>query len=154
MPGRLTEGVCIVETPELRNLVLGDAIGTIILSLLDDVTASREIETLEPAVRFALNGQRQGQDFLERLGRRAGREYELRNRNAEAEEIREMERRRADAEELAIRATVQFPRLWSVLLRLPLGTTLTFTRQDEVGGQFKSKVMQLRLTCEMKSKKN
>ena len=115
----------------MRNLVLGDAIGTIILSLLDDVTASREIETLEPAVRFALNGQRQGQDFLERLGRRAGREYELRNRDAEAEEIREMERRRADAEELAIRATVQFPRLWSVLLRLPLGTTLTFTRQDE-----------------------
>ena len=134
MPGRLREGVCIVETPELRNLVLGDAIGTIILSLLDDITASREIETLEPAVRFALNGQRQGQDFLERLGRRAGREYELRNRNAEAEEIREMERRRADAEELAIRATVQFPRLWGVLLRLPLGTTLTFTRQDEVGG--------------------
>ena len=132
MPGRLREGVCIVETPELRNLVLGDAIGTIILSLLDDITASREIETLEPAVRFALNGQRQGQDFLERLGRRAGREYELRNRNAEAEEIREMERRRADAEELAIRATVQFPRLWSVLLRLPLGT-LTFTRQDEGG---------------------
>ena len=44
MPGRLTEGVCIVETPELRGLVLGDAIGTIILSLLDDVTASREIE--------------------------------------------------------------------------------------------------------------
>ena len=74
MPGRLTEGVCIVETPELRGLVLGDAIGTIILSLLDDVTASREIETLEPAVRFALNGQRQEQNFLERLGRRAGRE--------------------------------------------------------------------------------
>ena len=133
MPGRLTEGVCIVETPELRGLVLGDAIGTIILSLLDDVTASREIETLEPAVRFALNGQRQGQDFLERLGRRAGREYELRNRIAEAEQILEMERRRADAEEIAIRATVQFPRLWSALLRLPLGTTLTFTRQDEAG---------------------
>ena len=131
MPGRLREGVCIVETPELRGLVLGDAIGTIILSLLDDVTASREIETLEPAVRFALNGQSQGQDFLERLGRRAGREYELRNRIAEAEQIQEMERRRADAEEIAIRATVQFPRLWSVLLRLPLGTTLTFTRQDE-----------------------
>ena len=34
IPGRLTEGVCIVETPELRGLVLGDAIGTIILSLL------------------------------------------------------------------------------------------------------------------------
>ena len=133
MPGRLREGVCIVETPELRGLVLGDAIGTIILSLLDDVTASREIETLEPAVRFALNGQRQGQDFLERLGRRAGREYELRNRIAEAEQILEMERRRADAEEIAIRVTVQFPRFWSVLLRLPLGTTLTFTRQDEAG---------------------
>ena len=131
LPARLTDRVCIVETPELRRLVLGDAIGTIILSLLDDITASRQIETLEPAVRFALREQRGDQDFLERLGRRVGREYELRNRNAGAEEFQEMRLRRAEAEEIAIRATVQFPRLWSVLLRLPLGTTLTFTRQDD-----------------------
>ena len=154
LPGRLTERVCIVETPELRRLVLGDAIGTIILSLLDDVTASSEIETLEPAVRFALRSQREGQNFLERLSQHIGREYELRNRNAEPEDIRNIRERRAAAEELAIRATVHFPRLWSVLLRLPLSTTLTFTRMDDGNSLVQFQDYQTRITLRNKIEEN
>ena len=131
LPGRLTDRVCVVETPELRRLVLGDAIGTIILSLLDDVSASTEIETLEPIVRYAVRQQREGQDFIDRIAQRIGRDYELRNRQVDPVEAENFRLERARAEELAIRATVIFPRLWSVLLRLPLGTFLTFNNPPE-----------------------
>ena len=49
MRQRMADGhnaICIVETRQLRRLVLGDALGSITLSLLDDLESSKYINTL------------------------------------------------------------------------------------------------------------
>ena len=44
--GRRRRELCIVEIPELRKLVLGDALGSIAMALLDDENSSKHIGTL------------------------------------------------------------------------------------------------------------
>ncbi len=107
---RRRENICVVETPDLRELVLGDAIGTIVLALLDDLNSQAHIGTIQPILHEA-ERLREHQDV------RATRErYELR-----------MRLRGNRAEQLINRATITFPRLWSVFLRRPLGSRMTFT---------------------------
>jgi hypothetical protein len=107
---RRRENICVVETRELRELVLGDAIGTIVLALLDDLKSQAHIGTIQPILHEARR-MRERQDV------RAARERD---------ELR-MRLRENRAEQLINRATITFPRLWSVFLRRPLGSRMTFT---------------------------
>ena len=103
--------ICIVETQQLRKLVLGDALGSITLSLLDDLESQRYINTLRSHIR-----RHRQRDPVHPDVQQHNRAIELRQlleRN-----IIEQER---------VRATESFPRLFSVLLRLPLGSRVTFT---------------------------
>ena len=101
--------ICIVELPELRNLVFGDAIGTIVMALLDDITSQRHIHTLKLHVEYHMNKERN----LNLEAVNEARELRGRLRNNEIQ-------RRED------RYTDLFPRLWGVLLRRPLGERMTF----------------------------
>ena len=103
--------ICVVETPELRRLVIGDALSAVILALLDDLKSQQQIDTLRSFIR------------------------EVRPRRAENPEV--VEHRQAENLRFRLRNnmayfrtrryTEVFPRLWSVLLRLPLGERMTFT---------------------------
>ena len=103
--------LCVVETPQLRRLVIGDALSSVILALLDDLNSQQHIDTLRSYIREVR--PRQAVDPRVAEFRQAENlRYQLRNNLAE-------HRTR--------RYTVLFPRLWGVLLRLPLGERLTFT---------------------------
>ena len=43
----LVRELCIVEDPSLRKLVIGDAIGSIVMALLNDKTSRKNINTLD-----------------------------------------------------------------------------------------------------------
>jgi len=43
----LVKELCIVEDPSLRKLVIGDAIGSIVMALLNDKTSRKNINTLD-----------------------------------------------------------------------------------------------------------
>jgi len=43
----LVRELCIVEDPSLRKLVIGDAIGSIVMALLNDKTSRKDINTLD-----------------------------------------------------------------------------------------------------------
>jgi hypothetical protein len=43
----LVKELCIVEDPSLRKLVIGDAIGSIVMALLNDKTSRKNIDTLD-----------------------------------------------------------------------------------------------------------
>ena len=105
--------LCIVELPELRRLVIGDAVATIVMSLLDDMNSQNHIHTLRMHVNEHLHRERN-----ERLGEineaRMLRERLMRNRIGI----------------VARRNTELLPRLWSALLRRPLGERLTFTAMN------------------------
>ena len=105
--------LCIVELPELRRLVIGDAVATIVMSLLDDMNSKNHIHTLRMHVNEHLHRERN-----ERLGEineaRMLRERLMRNRIGI----------------VARRNTELLPRLWSALLRRPLGERLTFTAMN------------------------
>ena len=105
--------LCIVELPELRRLVIGDAVATIVMSLLDDMNSQNHIHTLRMHVAEHLHRERN-----ERLGEineaRMLRERLMRNRIGI----------------VARRNTELLPRLWSALLRRPLGERLTFTAMN------------------------
>ena len=114
---RRDRAICIVERPELRRLVLGDAIGSIVLALLDDLNSQRHIDTLRQHI--AMHKPR---DAIDPDTAEYNRAEELRYRlahNRVAETYR--------------RCTESFPRIWSVLLRLPLGERLTFTAMNRNG---------------------
>ena len=116
--------ICIVERPELRRLVLGDAMGSIVLSLLDDINSSKHIDTLRRHIGTHSSDSR-----------RRAREIPQPH-----PELREMQEAQALRERLAHnrvnqrvhRATRSFPALWGVLLRLPLGERMTFTQMGGV----------------------
>ena len=38
--------ICIVEKPELRRLVIGDAVASVVMALLDDMNSSKDVDTL------------------------------------------------------------------------------------------------------------
>ena len=100
--------LCIVEQPGLRRLVIGDAISSIVLALLDDLNSQREIYTLRSHIQS--NGPRDPQ--IEAIN--------------EARFLRDRLRGN-DLERRARRCSRLFPRLWSVLLRSPLGERMVFT---------------------------
>ena len=114
--------ICVVETPELRRLVLGDALGGIVLALLDDSNSARRIDTLNPILHEAARLRIREEEMRMDAQREIGGPMDLEHR---ARDIAEQERQEARnaAEEIAIRATVIFPRLWSVILRCQIGTT-------------------------------
>ena len=105
--------LCIVELPELRKLVIGDAVATIVMSLLDDINSQNHIHTLRMHISQHLHRERN-----ERLG-------EIN----EARMLRERLRRNR-IEARARRGRDLLPRLWGVLLRRPLGERLTFTAMN------------------------
>ena len=105
--------ICIVETPRLRRLVLGDALGSVTLTLLDDLQSQRHINTLSSHIRENL---------------KQPTDPEIRQ-HQRAVELRQMLRtNRIEIERN--RVTESFPRLFSVLLRLPLGSRVTFTAMN------------------------
>lgn len=139
----------MVETPHLRSLVLGDALGAIILALLDDIASQHRIETLRPVLRDAgiirgrggANGNRVLNRLAERVRRDRLQEIAERHNEDDIDEIQrlmqqEEEQRmeaRNQAEEIAIRATVTFPRLWSVILRCQIGGRVRLTQRGDRG---------------------
>ena len=145
LPRSFANHICVVETPQLRSLVLGDALGAIILALLDDIGSQQRIETLRPVLRDAgIIRERSGANrngVLNRLAERVRRdrlqEIAERQNEADLDEIQrlmqqEEEQRlevRNQAEEIAIRATVAFPRLWSAILRSQIGTRVRLTQR-------------------------
>ena len=111
------DSICIVETPQLRRLVLGDALGSITLSLLDDMESQRHINTLRQHIRR--NRPRQP----------VHPEIQLHNRAMELRQLLQSN----TVEQERRRTTESFPRLFSVLLRLPLGSRVTFTAINRDG---------------------
>ena len=102
--------ICIDELPELRRLVLGDALGGTILALLDDTQSQRFIHTVAGYIREAT--PRETDPAVAVLRQAENLRFRLRNNLAE-------NRTR--------RYTELFPQLWSVLLRCPLAERLEFT---------------------------
>lgn len=107
--------ICIVERPELRRLVLGDAMGSIVLSLLDDVNSSRHIDTLRR--------------HLEENKGVSRRTHQANPEVREMQEALELRQRLANnrVDRRVTRATREFPMLWGVFLRLPLGERMMLT---------------------------
>ncbi len=121
--------LCIVETPEMRSLVIGDAIGGIILALLDDLGSRENIDTIDRHLnRFHVDD--------DRPGRYEVRHPEFRRILRLADDRRHLRERleNNDVAELIRRCTQSFPRLWSALLRMPLGERMTFTAM-RTGGE-------------------
>ncbi|MAK32872.1 MAG: hypothetical protein CL386_02655 [Acidiferrobacter sp.] len=102
--------LCIVELPELRKLVLGDAVATIVMALLDDMNSQRHIHTLKMHVSGHIHRERDGH-------LRAVNEVRMLRERLERNNLQRRVRR----------FTVLLPRLWGVLLRRPLGERMTFT---------------------------
>ena len=107
--------ICIVERPELRRLVLGDAMGSIVLSLLDDVNSSRHIDTLRR--------------HIDQNRSRPMREHRVNAEEREMMEALHLRDRLANnrINRRVTRATRHFPTFWGVLLRLPLGERMVLT---------------------------
>jgi len=103
--------ICVVESPQLRRLVIGDALSSVILALLDDLNSQQHIETLRSYIREVRPRQAVDPQVAE-YRQAENLRFRLRNNLAEYR---------------TRRYTVLFPRLWSVLLRLPLGERVIFT---------------------------
>ena len=104
--------ICIVERPELRRLVIGDAIGSVVLALLDDLKSQSRIATLRHHIATHSPGQAPPHPDVREMDMADNLRDALAN-NRIAERVR--------------RCTESFPRLWSALLRMPLGERVTFT---------------------------
>ncbi len=116
VPLRQRDNICIVETDELRGLVLGDALGAISLALIDDINSQTKIDTIGPVLEAA-NQLREDE-----------KTHDVRTRNRLHQELEGN-----PAEQLVRRATETFPRLWSVLLRLPIGARMRLTPMQNNG---------------------
>ena len=108
--------LCIVESPQLRRLCLPDALGSTIMALKNDLVSQRYIDTVAQYIREVTPSNRDPRNAAVDVVRNA---QELRNRL-----------RNNQAEAAVRRYTEAFPRLWSVLLRRPLGYRLTLTARD------------------------
>jgi hypothetical protein len=102
--------LCIVESPELRRLVIGDALSSITLSLLDDLKSQQYIDTLRGYIREVT--PRTVDPQVAAVRQAENLRFRLRNNLAEYR---------------TRRYTVLFPQLWGVMLRCPLGERMTFT---------------------------
>ena len=103
--------ICVVESSQLRRLVIGDALSSVILALLDDLNSQQHIATLRSYIREVRPRQAVDPQVAE-YRQAENLRFRLRNNLAEYR---------------TRRYTVLFPRLWSVLLRLPLGERVIFT---------------------------
>lgn len=101
-------GICIVEQRELRKYVIGDSVGMVMLTLLDDVNSQRKIETLRDHMRLLLT--REQRESLDR-------------------EVLMDINRGNPAEAIVRRYTRLFPILWRVMLSRPLMSRMTFRAQ-------------------------
>ena len=104
--------ICIVERPELKRLVVGDAVASVVMALLDDMSSKRNIDTLRNHISRRLK------EDEERL-------------NPEIAQMNQARwyRRRLENNGVADRVrryTESFPQLWGALLRLPLGERMAF----------------------------
>ena len=104
--------ICIVEKPELKRLVAGDAVASVVMALLDDLSSRRNIDTLRNHIQ---NTVRQEEE-------RANPEIAQMN---EARWFRRRLRQNRVADRVR-RYTEVLPMLWGALLRLPLGERMTF----------------------------
>ena len=102
--------LCIVESHELRRLVIGDALSSIILALLDDLKSQQYIDTLRGYIHEVT--PRTVDPQVAAVRQAENLRFRLRNNLAE-------HRTR--------RYTLLFPQLWGVMLRCPLGERMTFT---------------------------
>ncbi len=105
--------ICIVETQELRRLVIGDALSSVVLALLNDLVSQRQIDTLRRHIRsFSPEPAHRADPDVEHM--REARWLNMRaGRNPINSRIR--------------RYTNLFPRLWGAILRSPLGARVTLT---------------------------
>ena len=105
--------ICIVETQHLRRLVIGDAISSVVLALLNDLVSQREIDTLRRHIMaFSPDPTHRPDPEAEQL--REARWLNWRNnRNPINSRVR--------------RYTILFPRIWGVFLRSPLGARATLS---------------------------
>ena len=111
--------ICIVETPELRRLVIGDAVASVVMALLDDINSSKSVNTLRNHIsnQRARDAQIENPDIAHM---NEARWFENRLRiNRVADRVR--------------RYTESFPTLWGVLLRVPLGERITFRSIRDAG---------------------
>ena len=128
--------ICIVERQQLRRLVIGDAITSVVLALLNDLSSQRHIDTLRRHIR----------EF--------GPDSRYRVADRETEHLREamMLNRRIIGNPVNARLrryTVTMPRLWGVLLRSPLGERMTLTamRANEPNVIFDGSQTRFSTTC-------
>jgi hypothetical protein len=102
--------LCIVERHELRRLVIGDALSSIILALLDDLKSQQHIDTLRGYIREVT--PRTVDPQVAAVRQAENLRFRLRNNLAEYR---------------TRRYTVLFPQLWGVMLRSPIAERITFT---------------------------
>ena len=110
-PGDI-EVLCIDESPELKKLVIGDAVATIILALLDDLKSREKITNLD---HYLDNNMLLLDDELV---------------NEELDENIQIIQPSNRLLTMTNRYTLEFPSLWGVLLRRPLGERITFTAMN------------------------
>jgi hypothetical protein len=110
-PGDI-EILCIDESPELKKLVIGDAVATIILALLDDLKSREKITNLD---HYLDNNMLLLDDELV---------------NEELDENIQIIQPSNRLLTMTNRYTLEFPSLWGVLLRRPLGERITFTAMN------------------------
>ena len=108
--------ICIVEKPELRRLVIGDAVASVVMALLDDMNSSKDVDTLR---KHIFSRRRSLDENANPMMANLAREMD------EARRYRDRLMRNGVAERVR-RYTESFPTLWGVLLRAPIGERLTF----------------------------
>ncbi len=113
--------ICIVETPAMKSLSLGDAFGGVVLTLLDDENSRKLIPPLDAHMNMRSERMEVSEEgnYHGRLADDVRRIYGMLNRN-------EM----ATAENRCRRS---FPMLWGALLRMSLGERITFTAMQRDG---------------------
>ena len=108
--------ICIVETNELRRLVIGDALASVVLALLNDLASQSQIDTLRRHIRY----------FSPEPAHRV---------DPDVEHMREAQWLNMRAGRNPINARIRrytnlFPRLWGAILRSPLGARVTLTAMN------------------------
>lgn len=69
-PNHRRKELCIVEEPHLRKLVIGDAIGSIVMALLNDDKSRQKIDTLDKHLsQFGRQDEGNNQDEIDRRNR-------------------------------------------------------------------------------------
>ena len=108
------QALCIVESPQPKRLCLPDALRSTVMALKNDLVSQDHIDTVRAYIREVTPTNRDAAAI---------------DTVRHAQELRH--RLRHNQADVAVRRfTDSFPRLWSVLLRRPLGDHLTLTARD------------------------